>query len=52
MSEFLDNQAEESENSGNNTPEDSTDEDLGPKTKRPKRIKKTKPKKKKRINRW
>ncbi|VDD93440.1 unnamed protein product [Enterobius vermicularis] len=50
MSEFLDNQAEESENSGNNTPEDSTDEDLGPKTKRPKRIKKTKPKKKKRIN--
>uniref|UniRef100_A0A915AX80 Suppressor of Ty 6 homolog n=5 Tax=Parascaris univalens TaxID=6257 RepID=A0A915AX80_PARUN len=52
MSEFIDNQAEESENSGNSTPEDHSsddDLDLGPKAKRARKQKKTKMKKKKRV---
>ncbi|MFH4974474.1 hypothetical protein AB6A40_001183 [Gnathostoma spinigerum] len=51
MSEFIDNQAEESENSGESTPEnsDSEDELTEPKAKRSRPSKKQKAKKKKRI---
>lgn len=55
MSEFIDNQAEESENSGNSTPDDHSsddDLDLGPKAKRARKQKKTKTKKKKRVARF
>ncbi|KAK6102088.1 SH2 domain family protein [Brugia pahangi] len=49
MSEFLDNQAEESENSGETTDTSIDDDDLEPRAKRKRKQKKEKAKKKKRI---
>lgn len=51
MSEFLDNQAEESENSGETTDTSIDDDNLEPRVKRQRKQKKEKAKKKKRIRR-